>query len=281
LEESGIFFSRLMQRFRSRQEVQEFGERRNFANHTVIGLHVRAGNGEQGDFVRKKRQIANSSVGVQSLSSIILNISKGWIEKPPLLFIATDTASVVSDFRKALSSKMRVIDYEQRRPTNGTGVAFGQTGLSKTLEGPECLLQWKNSIMDMMLLATTDVVIAGRPSSFTQSLPMSVVLSRHPRKTPKAYCEISIDANQYQCFETMYEWCCRGTTKFHLEGIRGYEYSRMPAVNFAAGCKMDHHFHERPASDDMQLVTLSNQKLKSVFLPYDWDWIEFGKVRSG
>lgn len=280
LEQSGIFFSRLMQRFRSRQEVQTFGERHNFANHTVVGLHVRAGNGEQGDFAKKNRQISNASVWVQSLSSIIVNMSRTWIDKPPLLFIATDTASVVSGFRQTLSNKMSVVEYQQRRPAHGSGVIFGQAGANKKLEGPECLLQWKNSIMDMMLLATTDVVIAGRPSSFTQSLPMSIVLSRDQRKTPKAYCEISIDANQFQCFETLSEWCCRGTTKFHLEGIRAYEYRRMPAMNFGTGCNMDHHLQERPASDDMQLISLSNQRLKSSFLPFDWDWIEFGKSRS-
>lgn len=280
LEQSGMFFSSLMHRFRGRHEVKRFAEQHNFANHTVIGLHVRAGNGEQGDFVLKNRQISNTSVWVQSLTSVILNISKDWTEKKPLLFIATDTASVVSDFRQALSNKMLVVEYQQMRPADGSGVVFGQAGSNTRSGGPECLMQWENSIMDMMLLATTDVVIAGRPSSFTQSLPMSVVLSRHQRKTPKAYCEVSINADQFQCFETLYEWCCRGTTKFHLEGIRAYEFRRMPSINFGKGCNMDQHMQERPESDDMQLISPSNQRIKSVFLPYDWDWIEFGRIRS-
>jgi len=40
-------------RFRGRDKVNDFRQRY-FSGHTVIGLHVRAGNGEKGDFERKK-----------------------------------------------------------------------------------------------------------------------------------------------------------------------------------------------------------------------------------
>ncbi len=274
MEQSGIFYTSLMERFKGKKEVQKFGERHSFANHTVIGLHVRAGNGEQGDFMKKNRGIHNTSFWIHSMSNILLNISKKWTEKTPLLFVATDTASVVHDFRRELSEKIKVVDYEQERLGDGSGIVFGEAGTGIKPKGEDCLLHWKNTLMDMMLLASTDVVVAGRPSSFTQSLPMSVVLARRKRKTSHTYCEVSPNAEEYRCFEDFHDWCCRGTTELHLQGIRRYEYRRMPAVGFENSCPMDHRLQGRPAHENTLLVSVLRQQSKSAFLPYDWDWVQ-------
>ena len=280
IEQSDSFYTSLTKRFRFRSEIEDYAKRHHFHNHTVIGLHVRAGNGEKGDFENKNRGIQNRTQWIRSLSDTILNIAKGWVEEPPLLFIATDTASIVQDLRLQLSGHMNVVDYDQERMADGSGIAFGARG-SNQLSGHECLLQWKNSLMDMMLLASTDVLIAGRPSSFTQSLPMSVVLSRNRRKIQHdAYCEVSPDATAHQCFDDLFDWCCRGSTKFHLQGIRGYEYRRIPAVDFQRGCKMEHHLHERPFGEYDSLMSPRNQQAKTAFLPYDWNLVQHGRLSS-
>ena len=85
--------------------------------------------------------------------------------------------------------------------------------------------------MDMTLLSHADVVISARPSSFTQSMPMSLVLAtpKESRKVAKPFCEINLAATDMRCFEDFRDWCCAGSTKFSLSGIhQRYEYMRMP-----------------------------------------------------
>eukprot|EP00980_Cylindrotheca_fusiformis_P013735 scaffold3532_cov78-Cylindrotheca_fusiformis.AAC.2 len=69
-----------------------------------------------------------------------------------------------------------------------------------TIDG-DCLEKGKYSILDMMIHRDADVVIAGRPSSYTQSLSMSLTLSRNSSERVLAlpYCEINRNATLYQC----------------------------------------------------------------------------------
>jgi hypothetical protein len=279
IEQTERFYSSLMKRFEGRQEIQNFKKRNHFDNHTVIGLHIRAGNGETGDFVEKNRGIRNSTAWIRSMTSMILNISRDWTEEPPLLFIATDTASMVQDFRHELSGKIKVLDYHQERVTSGGGVVFGEHGSRKSPTGDQCINNWKNIFMDMMLLASTDFLIAGRPSSFTQSLPMSVVLGRHSENGEHRYCEVAPNASQYHCFSDYQDWCCRGSTKFHLQGIKPHEFRNIPIANFDMRCSTDERIHVRPEREDESVASFKNNRV-STFLPYDWDWVNSDNVRA-
>lgn len=134
------FYSSLMQQFGKKHLVHEFVNRHEFANHTVIGMHIRAGNGEGGDFTHKGRGIANETAFVQTVSHHIQSlIVEGNWKDPPLLFIATDTPGMVQMFRDTLHEIMttkdsnssrfnsiKVVDLPQIRPSEGAGILFGE-----------------------------------------------------------------------------------------------------------------------------------------------------------
>lgn len=68
-----------------------------FAAHTVVGVHVRAGNGETGDFEAKKRSIDDVDAWVHRMARNIRDMTWEW-KKLPLLYIATDTSSMIESF---------------------------------------------------------------------------------------------------------------------------------------------------------------------------------------
>jgi len=196
----------------------------------VIGLHIRAGNGEQGDFIRKNRTIQDITVWCQNMAYLLTDISRDFID-PPILFIATDTAHIISRLRGLLKDKMDVIYLAQDRLDDGQGVLFGGMG-DVNSDGDECMNGWLDSFTDMILLSHTDVVVAGRPSSFTQGLPMTLALSKKKseRKVNKSFCEVNIEMTAVMCFEDLKDWCCNGNTSFSLHSIQKYDYRRMPEV---------------------------------------------------
>ena len=108
---------------------------------------------------------------------------------------------------------------------------FGDSG-SVNDNGDECLNGWIDSFTDMILLSHADIVVAGRPSSFTQSLPMTLALSKNKseRKVRKSFCEVNPAATSTMCFEDLKDWCCNGDTSFSLHSIQKFEYRRMPIV---------------------------------------------------
>ncbi len=218
-------------RFRDRHKVDAFRQN-HFTGHTVIGLHVRAGNGEKGQFERKNRAIQDIDQWCLSMSRLLISVSKTFKEtEPPLLFIASDTATIISKLGTLLEGKMEVVDFEQGRIDHGQGVLFGMTGDVHNI-GDECKNGWLSSFTDMMLLSHADVLVAGRPSSFTQSLPMTLALStpKSERKVRKSFCEVNPNATDLMCFEDLEDWCCNGNTSFSLHTIQSYDYRRMPPV---------------------------------------------------
>jgi hypothetical protein len=202
-----------------------------FVGHTVIGLHIRAGNGEFGDFVKKNRTIHDVNEWSRSMSKLLISLSKNFTD-PPLLFIATDTAHIVSNFKTMLKDEMPVVELSQDRVDNGKGVMFGARG-SVANSGDKCLHGWSDSLSDMLLLSYADVVVAGRPSSFTQSIPMTLSLgtTKSERKVLQSFCEVNPEASALKCFEDLIDWCCNGVTSFSLHSIQRYDYRRMPPVN--------------------------------------------------
>jgi hypothetical protein len=217
------FYASLLERFRFRQQLAAFTEKHSYSRKTVIGIHIRAGNGETGDFERKKRQIGNEESFrnnvVERLRELIDTHEDVFRAKPPLLFIATDTQSMLDDFRETLNETMPVVDMPQHRPDEGAGVLFGELGKDKG-EGEFCLRDWEETVTDMLLLAMSDVVVATRCSSFVHSMPINLALRRSDFPTP--FCEIS-NSGKLSCFESFMRWCC---------GAVGKKAAKMQSDNF-------------------------------------------------
>jgi hypothetical protein len=238
-------FTGLRNRFRDRGRVDRFREEY-FDGHTVIGLHIRAGNNEQGDFVRKNRTIQNTDQWSESMADLLVSLAANFTN-PPLLFLATDTAAILSKFETLLQGKIPVVHLTQHRVEHGKGVLFGEGGSVET-QGEACLNGWSDSFSDMMLLSHADVVIAGRPSSFTQSIPMTMVLStpKEERKVLQSFCEVNPAATEMVCYEDLKDWCCRGVTSFSLHSIQRYDYRRMPRIPGLDPKDFRHHLKVRP-----------------------------------
>mmetsp|Transcript_2134 Transcript_2134/g.3158 ORF Transcript_2134/g.3158 Transcript_2134/m.3158 type:complete len:482 (+) Transcript_2134:97-1542(+) len=220
------YYKSLYQRFQFRDSVESFKLEHKWENHTVLGMHVRAGNGEMGDFTDKGRGIQNVQNWTRrictKLKSMILNrnISN------PMLYIATDTPAMIEYFQSGMSN-IPVIDLPQERIE--TGVFFGEQGANAE-RGSKCLDGWVQAVSDMMILASSDTVIAARPSSFVQAMPQSLAFSRGHEN---AFCEFNLDASEMNCYDNYRQWCCTTQTKSFLGTIQNYEYIRMPkgAVN--------------------------------------------------
>ena len=211
-----------------------------------------------GDFVQKGRTIQNPTEWVPTVCNLLRDfVSQQTLPYPPLLYIATDTPSMITLFRKELdhpnnnSIRIPVLDLPQKgRRNEGQGVLFGEAikvsnkGLNQTEDESDdsrsCLQAWTDTLMDMFLLSHADVVIAGKPSSFSQTLPMSIALGRQDRrKVKQTYCEViprfaNITVHQstvwqelsptLECFEDYIEWCCNHSTwiKFNYKGPGGH-----------------------------------------------------------
>lgn len=213
------FYKGLRQRFRQRDKVNAFVSQ-HFENHFVVGMHVRAGNGEGGHFQDSQRFIRNETEWVQRTSNKIVEIIQQQnTTRSPLLFIATDTRSMVDQFRTQLKGILPVLDWPQERPEEGSGVFFGaKAAREQPKEESKCLQSWTDTVMDVMLLSHVDVLFAPLVSSFTQSLPMSLVLGT--KTTERPFCELSQDSSAaLKCSKSMRDWYCH-TTSTTLFAVR-------------------------------------------------------------
>jgi hypothetical protein len=179
------------------------------------------------------------------------------------LYVATDTPTMISMFRDELqraSSNFLVFDWPQSRPDEGHGVLFGEaiavhnkdTNTSNEEDDySDCLKGWTDTMTDMLLLSHADVVIAGKPSSFSQTLPMSLAFGKNNhddeassspwsqiQNQPRVpvYCEViphhkQVNATTWmelpptmKCYHSYMEWCCNHSTwiKFRHTGPKGH-----------------------------------------------------------
>jgi hypothetical protein len=251
----------LFKRFRFHDHIAEFKLRHHWNNHTVIGMHVRAGNGETGDFIRKKRGIHNMRRWIRRVANRIKEYLELHSIQNPLLYIATDTPSMIPSFRESLEEVAQVIDLPQKRAESG--VLFGEMS-AVTQSGSICLTGWIQATMDLIMLSSASIVIAARPSSFVQSMPMSLLLGRGD-----TYCEIPPNAVYMNCYRNFRDWCCgsNSSTNAILGDIQLFEYIRMPNgpvdISRIAG-----KIRKRRSKELILPMFGSSQRLTD--LPYSW-----------
>jgi len=273
------FYAGLRDRFRLRTFVDDLRTKHfglgSGQQLTVIGMHIRAGNGETGDFSDRGRGIGDTETWLQSLAKQLLEAHRAQDWGDSVLFLATDTPSLIDTVRDLLAQDIPVVHLDQVRPEEGSGVFFGEQG-KIAQKGKQCLQGWENTMMDMMLLSYTDVLIAARPSSFTQSLPMQLVLAtpKTTRRVPQPFCEVNPAATEMRCYSDFSDWCCNGKTDFSLQGIRQtYDYLRMPQNNTPSilniadpAVQKKYKINDRPIDGCIPRP----QGWKQVCLPYNW-----------
>ena len=210
------FYKLLSNSYTRNDEVNNFRDKHDFLHHTVLGLHLRAGNGEETHFLESGRGIANETEFVANLMDLLqlflkqteVEHSSRFAQRPPLLFLATDTAYLVPTVANVTQSfGVPTIVLPQIRVKAKEGVTF------KALQGAgeKCLQGWEAMFSDMLLLSQADVLIAARRSSFTQSLPMSLVFDRAARMGTQGpnFCEVSYSGTTMTCLEDISTWLFR------------------------------------------------------------------------
>jgi hypothetical protein len=109
------FYFGLRNRFRFKQRVLDAFVEQTLANHTVLGMHIRAGNGETGDFTNKGRGISILATLVHEAAARIKEMISNLNDTLSafLLNIGTDIPSVIGMFRSELAGVMTVVDFPQ------------------------------------------------------------------------------------------------------------------------------------------------------------------------
>ena len=227
-------YQMLADRYQFQDDVKDFMEQHKFKEHTVVGLHLRAGNGEETHFEESGRYIANETEFVSNLCDLLHTL----LDKvtvtypkslPPLIFLATDTPSLIPMIVKTtLAFGVPTVVLPQIRvPGHQKGVTF------KALQGAgdeKCLQGWQAMISDMLLLSQSTILIAARHSSFTQSMPLSLVLGRKNKQDEQPgphFCEVSSLATTMTCVQDASSWLFRNDdtkmTTYTLQQKQGKE----------------------------------------------------------
>lgn len=181
------------------QATQAFRDGNNWHNRHVIGVHVRAGNGETDHFVAAGRgtNLTDPTTVARKLEPLIQHAAAGQKNgNKPLVFLATDTASWVDALQSSLQSIADFVVYPQDRVASGKGVSYQQW----TEADETCVRGWKSAVADMALLAQADTLVATSRSTFTQIVPALIVLKRNGG----SFCEFvpgSVD-----CFSDVEDW---------------------------------------------------------------------------
>lgn len=211
-------YSSMMKRYKPRASLEAFMDQ-HFKGRFSIGIHIRAGNGEEGDFKNKARHVTVfPEKYVERVSKNILDlVHRSNNTLPPVLFVATDTAQYLDLFQKEMEGKMPVVHWQQERAATGTGVFAGQW--QKRMPQDECVDQWSAMLSDMMLLSSTDLVIAGQYSSFSQTMPISIVFGNHPSSTQDRFCEVDRFTMAFTCFPTRMDWCLNTQQKRFVSSL--------------------------------------------------------------
>jgi hypothetical protein len=132
--------------------------------------------------------------------------------------LATDTPTVIPIIENAAKAwGIPVVTFPQPQLPPSAGVTY-----SAVKVGQPCLLAWRAMMADSVLLSHVDVLIAGMRSSFTQIMPMSMVLNdisslkneiqlQSTTIMPR-FCEVSSTGLAMTCVQDRQSWMVRNAT---------------------------------------------------------------------
>mmetsp|Transcript_16479 Transcript_16479/g.47386 ORF Transcript_16479/g.47386 Transcript_16479/m.47386 type:complete len:525 (-) Transcript_16479:215-1789(-) len=205
------FYHQIRARFvqRRSERIARFLRDSRWADSFVLGLHVRTGNGEGGDFNAKNRAITDLDVWAREASKTLSGFVRRYgHSKPPLLFIATDMADLVGLIERhmlASNSAVKVAALPLETRESGTGVSY-------KVKDEHCIQAWEDQFFDVVLLSLADVVITARYSSFAQSMPMTILFAE-AESTPHGegamkypFCEFGLQGDILQCYTSLIAW---------------------------------------------------------------------------
>lgn len=209
-----ILFHDLVHRFTERTpELIQFQQEHNWHTHTVIGLHVRIGNGEQDHFAASGRLVVTNTTTLflQNVCLLLRKYAAEYIHPhgPVLLFLATDTEHVIATVQRACHSSnhtypaIPVVVFPQPRVEASQGVSYHAWE-----QGQACFQGWKSSMMDMALLAHSNILVAGMRSTFTQIVPRALVMGQ--KEEGRFFCEVDETTGRTMtCWDKEDSWLFR------------------------------------------------------------------------
>jgi Nodulation protein Z (NodZ) len=220
----------LSKRFIGFHDTQLFQEQQQWGSYFVIGVHVRAGNGEQhhfassqrNDILKNEHMIDGIALSIQQLYHAAKEQQQNTNAlKPPIVFLATDTEIYIDALRQALFKFCSVVIYDQQpRVPPGQGVSY-ETEWTESNPN-SCLRGWYGAAIDMILLSQSDVLIATSRSTFTQIVPASILFHRVENQQQQTwrYCEMDLftssSTTTMTCFRNQQSWLFRDNkTEWH------------------------------------------------------------------
>jgi len=202
-------FQWITNHFQFRSLAEDFQRENLWKMYHVVGLHLRIGNGEREHFVEAGRNNATESLGYlcDHLNTILQLTASVHAErpKPGLVFLATDTANWIPRVRACTDLlEVKLVTFPQPRLTAGHGVSY-----STWTGGDQCFQGWKSSMMDVWLLSQVDILLAPTRSTFTQTLPLSLLLSDPNKSKEMKYRFCEGDGPFMTCFSSLESWLYR------------------------------------------------------------------------
>ena len=211
-------YTSLRNRFRERGKVDSFVQQ-HFAGRTVLGLYTRAKhNGELGNEKHQETTAADEQWVSNIVTNILLQLESARQNAtfaPPVLYLSTDTPRHMELLSRRLKGIMPVVALSKDISKQDDFIQHSSNKDQQQQRAEAyqaaCLQNKNITVFDMILLSHSDVLIAAKPSSFTQSLPLSLVFGRSPRKLDPAFCEVKSKTQELKCFRSYVEWGCDTT----------------------------------------------------------------------
>lgn len=210
--------------------VEKFQRQYKWDEHYVIGLHVRAGNGEQAHFTQSERGITQMNFYdnlVDTIQNFVMNTNVSIPvarprKRPILIFLATDTQQVLQILQSRFAKiDLRVVSLPQPRVADQQGVSYA----TWTQGSEHCWNGWLYSMSDMALLSKSNVIIAARRSTFTQILPRSILMDQ------TEILRSEEEDKDYSIFESRFK-----RQRRRLWNQRGYKFCEMSRTAQSMSC---------------------------------------------
>lgn len=284
-ETDAHFYRQLMMYFENehRARIQEIVNQTKFDQHTVLGLHVRAGNGEKGQFARH-RQVTNLDLWLQNVGQLFCEYSMEYShlleEYPLMIYLGTDTSSVIDQLQSILKnltishncSEIPVVTTEQERMEAGTGVSYGPQGVGGK-DSELCYERWVSMLLDMYFISRSNTVVAGQYSSFSKAAPFTLATRKAqfyktnpdaPRARPFSnfYCEVGDTGKRLDCYDSYasmhqaHPAFTFGDTSEPMQAIYGGSAYRIPVERNITADNWNKLFEKSPLTFQDGSVTL-------------------------